>query len=770
MRRFLFLVILLFSMGGLSFAQTCGAGYLRMNVRTISKSMFTGSLTNYPALIPYNGVTPAGSITFNDFKTAANSGLIQHTDVDAKGYLVPADYVLCTAATGGSKIKFAVINYVASSGMGAVYLKSQPTTTADIVVYEFYDNPSVTTYQGDLSVFTDANYALYCDMSDLTKDCRVGGTATNHGATTTTGALGTGATFASASSQWFDSGTIQNLTNFSVMFFGNNPGQAFNALLSNAPAGQNGGVIVLYESSLNQWECAYRNGGGLTRKRVSSPTANLDFVICTHTAGSANLTLYLGGTSVGSITDSGATDPSNTAAPFVFGRDGAASAGYWNAKGDEFIVTTDVKTQDWATAANRNYTNAAAYISGYPVDVRTPAGLSSGAYCIPLTIDHTKIPNTDQSDFPLLVIGQYGWMATVPNGGFAVNGNSAHDIRWYSDSGCTSAIAFQRIFWDATGYSAFRVRVATASHTTDPVVYVKIGASGDTSDLSTNWMGSYHYIGVYNGGSPSSLSADDSGSAGLTLTCGVDVSAATTPVGGGFYFGNTGTDTAVCTWGPSGSDTLGAHGYPIGSAVGHVRLAFKFDGNTLNRCDLYGNDCFVGGYGKSNGDGQRALGFNHRATQSTGLPVTNFETGGPSITIANTGTTPTWTMDNNWHWVEFDYPTAAGALTTSKVCFDGVCASSPNYVSSSTVLNTDNHTGASGVAPEICLGRACAHGNYRYTGLAAQFEVSDVSRSEDMIKARFNNESDPVGFYSLGTGSSVSPGSSGRKGRQGRLY
>ena len=40
-------------------------------------------------------------------------------------------------------------------------------------------------------------------------------------------------------------------------------------------------------------------------------------------------------------------------------------------------------------------------------------------YSRSIAIDHTKVPNTDQSSFPVLISGTYSYLATVANGGRA---------------------------------------------------------------------------------------------------------------------------------------------------------------------------------------------------------------------------------------------------------------------------------------------------------------------------------------------------------------
>src|ERR1700686_2127248 len=61
------------------------------------------------------------------------------------------------------------------------------------------------------------------------------------------------------------------------------------------------------------------------------------------------------------------------------------------------------------------------------------------AYRRAITIDHTKVPNTDQANFPVLVSGTYSYLATISNGGNVTNENG-YDIIFTSDSAQTSIL------------------------------------------------------------------------------------------------------------------------------------------------------------------------------------------------------------------------------------------------------------------------------------------------------------------------------------------
>jgi len=56
---------------------------------------------------------------------------------------------------------------------------------------------------------------------------------------------------------------------------------------------------------------------------------------------------------------------------------------------------------------------------------QSPAAAQSWAngclYRRAITIDHTKVPNTDQANFPVLISGTYSYLATTANGGGVTN-------------------------------------------------------------------------------------------------------------------------------------------------------------------------------------------------------------------------------------------------------------------------------------------------------------------------------------------------------------
>src|SRR5262249_49667263 len=111
-----------------------------------------------------------------------------------------------------------------------------------------------------------------------------------------------------------------------------------------------------------------------------------------------------------------------------------------------------------------------------------------------ITIDHTKVPNTDQSNFPVLISGTYSFLKTVGNGGNVQNANG-YDVIFTLDSTCGTKLNHEVETYNAsTGAVNYWVKVPTLSHTSDTTVYLCYGnasISTDQSNKSAVWDANY---------------------------------------------------------------------------------------------------------------------------------------------------------------------------------------------------------------------------------------------------------------------------------------
>jgi hypothetical protein len=141
--------------------------------------------------------------------------------------------------------------------------------------------------------------------------------------------------------------------------------------------------------------------------------------------------------------------------------------------------------------------------------------LNGYAYRRAVTIDHTKVSNTDQLNFPVLISGSYSYLATTANGGNVTNANG-YDITFTSDASGFSPLAYEREMYNASnGAVDFWVQVPVVSHGSDTVIYMFYGNSSVTTDQS-NVTGTWdsNYAGVWHFPTGSTLSASDSTSNG----------------------------------------------------------------------------------------------------------------------------------------------------------------------------------------------------------------------------------------------------------------
>src|SRR5262245_12697740 len=133
------------------------------------------------------------------------------------------------------------------------------------------------------------------------------------------------------------------------------------------------------------------------------------------------------------------------------------------------------------------------------------------AFSIAITINHTKVPNTDLTDFPMLFIGAYSELAGTTYGGAVTNING-YDIIFAADSAGATPRKFERVNYAMpTGAIECWIKIPTLSHTVDTVIYMLYGnpaITTDQQDSANTWSNGYGLVMHY--GSPISFSTRDS--------------------------------------------------------------------------------------------------------------------------------------------------------------------------------------------------------------------------------------------------------------------
>ena len=358
------------------------------------------------------------------------------------------------------------------------------------------------------------------------------------------------------------------------------------------------------------------------------------------------------------------------------------------------------------TSANSNQASA------------TPSAGSSWsngyAYRRAVTIDHSKVPNTDQTNFPMLFSGTYSYLATTSNGGNVTNANG-YDIIFTSDAGGTSTLPFERETYNAsTGAVNFWVKVPTVSHSSDTVFYMFYGNSSVTTDQSNKtgvWDSSFK--GVWHLPNGSTLSASDSTSNGNNGTNN-GASATTGKIDGGASFNGTSNYIDVpssSTFGGYGTVSFSAWIKPSQVNVDQVILERPVSTTAVNPWQYWS--------------------FGVASSGSVFAAVSSGIAGSRILTFSS-GTI------------------SANVWTHVYVTYDG--STLRTYINGAVdpTTGSGNITIGSG-STDIGIGQSFISGFEGYFGgLIDEARFSSTARSADWITTEYNNQNSPSTFYTLG--------------------
>jgi hypothetical protein len=193
-----------------------------------------------------------------------------------------------------------------------------------------------------------------------------------------------------------------------------------------------------------------------------------------------------------------------------------------------YTAPTSVLTQQTVTVTATSQADptqsASATITLSPIAVSpispspTQCGSSGYSYQSIIVIDHTKVPNTDQIDFPFLFNTTDSSLATLSNGG-QVTSSSGYDIVFSADpNGLTKLDHELEEYNPVTGKVIAWIRIPTLSHSTDTVLYVFYGNPNITTSQQnptgvwdSNYTAVYHLATVGTGTAADSSANDNYG-------------------------------------------------------------------------------------------------------------------------------------------------------------------------------------------------------------------------------------------------------------------
>jgi RHS repeat-associated protein len=346
-----------------------------------------------------------------------------------------------------------------------------------------------------------------------------------------------------------------------------------------------------------------------------------------------------------------------------------------------------------------------------------------------ITVDHTKVPNTDQTNFPFLFNTIDPAFATTANGGH-VTSSSGYDIIFTSDPAGQNELNFELEGYNpSTGQVIAWVRIPNLSHTADTVLYMFYGNSGvTTSQQNPQGVWDANYEAVYHLTNVSTGTATDSTTNAFNGTL-TSISASPGEIAGAASFNGSSSDIStnyvqnsvtaytIEAWINSTSTNASIVVDDRGSGAGHS-LTFGMDGQ---------GGCGSSSCGSSDGISSPA------GKLLMGDDSNHIFIGAESNSAINDGT---------WHHVVGTWSASAGSNVTPSqfaLYVDGAMVSSPGTI----VIGSDTSP-LSGLGGTL-IGSGMGH----YSGLMDEVRISNAVRSADWIASEYNNQSSPSTFYTL---------------------
>ena len=427
------------------------------------------------------------------------------------------------------------------------------------------------------------------------------------------------------------------------------------------------------------------------------PSNTVFFTVAPQTSSLSQTSGAVGASVTISGTNFGATQGTSTVS---FNGTIATSIASWTANSITATVPAGATTGNLIVMVNGVSSNSV------PFTIYVGYG-DSYEYRRTIVLSHANIPNTDQTNFPVLISGVYPYLANVAYGGL-VQSLSGYDIIFSSDPEGATILNHEIDSYDpTTGTVSFWVGIPTLSHTVDTIIYLFYGNPSITSSQENKaglWQN--NYLSVYHLGNGTALGLTDSGSAGYTLTGSATAGAG--KIGGGAVFnGNTSTYLYY--------DSAAA--YPSVEAPSTIETWFQLAASGYQE---------IVGYGGNSWDGARdALLWDG---SNLWLDFNNIGVSGPMA------------FNTNWHHLVGVYSGGDLSTTTGLVYLDGVLISNAMPLPGTPAISTTEFK--IGGVPTVTS--CCA-----FSGSIDEVRVSSSARSSDWIATEYANQSSPSTFYSI---------------------
>lgn len=343
------------------------------------------------------------------------------------------------------------------------------------------------------------------------------------------------------------------------------------------------------------------------------------------------------------------------------------------------------------------------------------------------TVSHLQCGGSDSTDFPVSVVFTDTTMKLVGSGGHINNTVSSHgqtvpaDLAFFSDTGLTTALAFEIESYDATaGTIVAWVKIPTLSHTADTLFYMGYDDAAVVTfqgNVSGTWNSAYK--AVFHLANGSSISILDSTSNANNAT----------------NHGSVGAVSAV-------AGQIDGGGLWVKTDNQFLSFSGPFGGVTAFAISFWINAAATGGIDAIISKGT-PVGFEDFVIGTNGSPLVFFVQNNGAGNTGNVNTSAT-VLDSTWHHFFLVWDG-----TTVRSYVDGTA---DNTGSLSGTLNNSIASTAIGLF-EGSLGGG-------FDGTLDQVTFSDATRSADWITSEFNNQKASQTFLSVGAETPTGGGTS----------
>jgi uncharacterized protein (TIGR03437 family) len=706
---------------------TSGYGFHRAVTLDHTKVPNTDQV-NFPVLI---------SGTYSYLATTANGGNVTSTS--------GLDIVFTSDAAGTTALPFERESYSSTNGQVNFWVRVPIVShTVDTVIYVFYGN-SAANDQSNGSAVWDTNYVAVYHLGDNAASTSVFDSTSNFEYGTATASTNTKAATGKIDGALNFNGTADSIAvpqngnfNFHASPFtvsGWMKDDTSASILDNPKHrvfswydGTKNIQLGFSSASSETTRVIYMFVGTSTASVSAGTTGNLStgyhYVVGTFD-GASTLHIYVDGVQVdGGTFDGGVTTFTANSTTLYLGQLGNGTD-FVNGQMDEIRISKAVRSADWTLTEYRNQTSPGTF---YTIGVASGGGSGSYGFSRAITIDHTKVPNTDQTNFPLLISGTYSYLATAANGGNVTNANG-FDIIFASDSGGVNTLSYERESYSAaTGQVNLWVKVPIVSHTTDTVIYMLYGNSSVTTDQSNkNAVWDANYVAVYHlGDNAANTTVSDSTSNAENGTAAANTSTktGTGKIGAALNFNGTSDSISIPQ---NGKFNLHASPFTLSGWMKDDTSASILDNPKHRVVSWY--------------DGTKNIqfGFSSAASETQRVIYSFVGTSTASVSAGTTGN-----LSTGYHYVVGTFDGAS----TLHIYVDGVQLDGGTFDGGVTTFTANSTT--------LYLGQL-GNGADFVNGQLDEIRISKAVRSADWTLTEYRNQTGPGTFYSIGSASSGSP-------------